>query len=174
MMKSIKILSFFLFVSLVLVSCKKDDDGGGDPQAASGTLTAKVNGTSFTSLEIATTANEVTGNGVTTITIQGSDANGKGVVMIINGYSGVGSYEISDSNTIFNTATYIEANISNPANSQSWMAPFQNSGVAGEINISEKNDTTIKGTFSFEAKNANDNSTKSITEGSFNMNLMQN
>lgn len=172
-MKTIKFLSLFLFASLIITSCKKDDDGGDDSTAAAGTITAKVNGTTFTSIELATTANQVTAQGVTTITIQGSDASGKGIVMIINAFDGVGTYEITDSN-VFTSATYLEANVNNPTNSQTWTAPFQDSGVVGQIQISNKTDTNIQGTFNFTAKNSNDQSERNITEGSFNMNLVQN
>ena len=173
-MKTIKLFTILLFVGLATVSCKKDDDGGEGGAAADGTITAKIDGASFTSLEIATTANEVNAGGSTTITIQGNDADGRAIVMIINGYDGTGTYEISDANTIFNTASYTEVNISNPQDTQSWLAPFANSGIAGEINISSKTDTNIQGTFNFEGKNNNDMSMKNITEGSFNMTLMQN
>lgn len=173
-MKTFKLLSLFLFVSLAVLSCKKDDDGNdGDNTAAEGTITAKIDGTTFTSLEIATTANEVNAGGGTTITIQGNDASGKAIIMIINGYDGTGTYEISDAG-IFNTASYIETNVNDPQNTQSWNAPFANSGIAGEINISSKTDTNIQGTFNFEGKNGNDMSMRNITEGSFNMTLMQN
>lgn len=173
-MKTIKFLSVFLFISIALVSCNKSDDDGGDGGGApEGTMTAKINGSSFTSMEIATTANEVTAGGSTTITIQGSDADGKGMVLIINTYDGTGTYTISDDN-VFTSASYVEANVSNPQASQTWQAPFQDSGVVGEIKIAEKTDSNIKGTFNFEAKNSNDGSMRNVTEGSFNMGIMQN
>ncbi len=172
-MKTLKLFTCILFVSLALMSCKKDDEGGDGGAAAEGTITAKIGGADFTSLEIATTANEVTAGGSTTITIQGNDASGKAIILIINGYDGTGTYEISDAG-IFNTATYTEANISNPQATQSWVAPFANSGVAGEINISSKTADNIQGTFNFEGKNNDDMSMRSITEGSFNMTLLQN
>lgn len=156
-------------MAISLNSCKKDDDGGGGGSAGSGTVVAKVGGSNFKSLEIASTASISTGGGSTTVTIQGSDANGKGIFIIINNFDGTGTYEFSDSN-VFVTATYVEANINNPMNSQTWSAPYQDSGVVGEVNVSEKTDTKIKGTFNFMAKNVNgDNSIKNITDGSFNL-----
>ena len=158
-----------LFVAasvVMLMSCSNDDDGGGNGSAASGTVTAKVDGSTFTSMEMASTANLVASVG--TLTIQGSDADGKGVVIVINGYEGPASYDIGGNNLIAVTASYIEANVSNPTNSQTWQAPFD-STVAGTVSISEESDDTVKGTFSFTAKNSNDDSTKSLTEGSFNL-----
>ena len=169
-MKTFKksILVIMAIVAVSLTSCKKDDDGGGGGGAGSGTVVAKVGGSNFKSLEMASTASETNAGGSTTITIQGSDANGKGIFIIINNFDGTGTYEFSDSN-VFVNATYVEANINNPMNSQTWSAPYQNSGVVGEVKVSEKTDTKIKGTFNFKAKNSNDQSIKNITEGSFNL-----
>lgn len=163
------LVTFLSFSFLMATSCKKDDDGGSGGNAGSGTISAKVNGDSFTSMEIASTATLTTGGSTTTVVLQGSDADGKGIFIIMNGFEGTGTYEFSDSN-VFVTATYVEANVSNPQNTQTWSAPYQNSGIVGEVNVSEKTDTTIKGTFNFTAKNVNgDGSLVSITDGSFNL-----
>src|SRR5690606_7834201 len=122
------------------------------------------------SLEMTSIASETNAGGSTTITIQGSDANGKGIFIIINNFDGTGTYEFSDSN-VFVNATYVEADINKPMNSQTWSAPYQDSGVVGEVKISEKTDTKIKGTFHFKAKNTEDQSIKNIAEGSFNLNI---
>jgi len=166
--------TFLVVLALVAVnftSCKKDDDGGGGGSAAQGTVVAKVGGSSFESLEMTSAASETNAGGSTTITLQGSDTNGRAIFMIINQYDGPGTYEFSDSN-VFVNATYVETNISNPMDSQTWSAPYQNSGVVGEVKVSEKTDTNIKGTFHFKAKNMNDGSIKDITDGSFNLNLL--
>jgi hypothetical protein len=171
-MKNLKqIMLFVMTITMVsLTSCSKDDDGGNTGPAASGTITAKVNGSQFTSIQAATFATLATGGGQTTLILQGNTST-QGVSFTVNGYNGVGTYEISNSN-VFIVATYIEPNVSDPANSQTWSAPFQDSGIVGELNISEETDTMIKGTFSFTGKNSNDDSTKNITEGSFNVNKM--
>lgn len=169
-LKNISLL-IMCFSLITFSSCSNDDDGGdggGDQGAASGTITAKINGTSFTSLEMTSTATTVTGGGQTTLTMQGNTQT-QAINMIINGYDGVGTYEISDDN-VFRIASYIEPNASNPANSQTWSAPYQDSGVIGEIKISEETASNIKGTFHFTGKNSNDDSTKNVTEGSFNLN----
>lgn len=167
------ILVLMAVVAVSLTSCKKDDDGGdgGGGQAGSGQIVAKVNGSNFSSMELASRAT-LTGTGTSkTLILLGSDASGKGINIIMNNYDGVGTYEFSDSN-VFLVATYVEANVSNPQNSQTWTAPYNGSGIIGEINISEKTDTSIKGTFNFTGKNVNgDNSLKNITEGSFNLNF---
>lgn len=166
--------TFLVLLALLavnLTSCKKDDDGGGGGSAAQGTVAAKIDGSNFTSLEMTSAATATNMGGTTTITLQGSDMDGRAIVMIINQYDGTGTYEFSDSN-VFVTATYVESDVSNPMDSQTWTAPYENSGVVGEVKVSEKTDTTIKGTFHFKAKNMNDGSLKNITEGSFNLNLL--
>jgi len=172
-MKNFKksILVLMAVVAVSLTSCKKDDDGGGGGSAGAGTISAKVGGSNFTSMEAASRATQSGAGGTTTIILQGSDASGKGIFITMNNFDGVGTYEFTDSN-VFLVATYVETNISNPQNSQTWTAPYQGSGVIGQVKISEKTDTKIKGTFNFTGKNVNgDNSLKNITDGSFNLNF---
>lgn len=159
------ILVLMAVFALSLTSCKKDDDGGGDGSAAAGTVSAKVDGSSFKSLEMTSFATLTS----STLILQGSDTSGKAISIVMNNYDGPGTYEFSDSN-VFVVGTYIQTDINNPTNSQTWTAPYENSGVVGEINISDKTDTNIKGTFNFKAKNSNgDGSMKNITDGSFNL-----
>ena len=157
---------------VAITSCSKDDDGGSSGTAGEGTITAKVNGTQVTTLEITTAANTVTGGGVTVLTLQGNTSS-QGFTMIINGYEGVGTYEITDEN-VFITAAYIEPNVSDPLNTQFWNAPFQDSGSVGEINVSEDADGRVIGTFNYTAKNPDDGTTKNITDGSFNIEVTEN
>lgn len=175
-MRTLKHVTLLLmcFSLITFTSCSNDDDGGdggGGGGAASGTITAKINGSSFTSLEMTSFANTTTGGGQTTLVMQGNTQS-QAINMIINGYDGVGTYQLSDDN-VFRSASYIEPNISDPMATQTWNAPFQDSGVVGEIKISEETDTNIKGTFNFTCKNSNDGTTKNVTEGSFNLNKQQ-
>lgn len=167
-MKTLKTISLILFVSLSLIACKSDDDGGDGGNAGEGLVTAKVNGNNFKSMEAASTAVKTQANGMTTLRAQGSDSDGKGVVLTIIGYEGTGSYDIGGGANIFVNAVYTEANVSDPTNSQAWQAPFDDT-VAGTISISEDTDNGVKGTFTFEAKNGNDDSMVNVTEGSFNL-----
>ena len=132
-------------VSLItFASCSKDDDGGSGGSAAEGTVEATVNGSNFTSMEIASWAQTTTNNGITQLAISGSDANGNVILIQILGYEGVGTYEFDSNTTIFSTASYTEIDISNISNpvSTSWIAPFMDSGVAGTVNISSDDGTT--------------------------------
>lgn len=162
-------LLLMCFSLITFSSCSDDDDGGdGGGATASGTITAKIDGSAFTSLEMTSFASITVAGGQTTLVMQGNTQS-QGISMNLFAYDGVGTYQLYDDN-VFRNATYIEPNISNPLNSQTWNAPYQDSGVVGEIKISEETDTAIKGTFSFTCKNANDGSSKSITEGTFNLN----
>ncbi|PNQ73848.1 hypothetical protein C1T31_05820 [Hanstruepera neustonica] len=172
-MRTLKQIMLLVIVTsmVTLTSCKSDDDGGNpfNVGASSGTIEAKIDGNQFTSLAITSFANMASGGGQTTLVIQGNTQS-QAINIVINGYEGVGSYEISDNN-VFITASYIEPNISNPSETQTWTAPYQDSGVIGEISISEETDTKVKGTFSFDCKNSNDDTIKSVTEGSFDLTL---
>lgn len=159
-----------ILVIASLSSCSKDDDGGGDGGAVSGIIKAKVNGAEFSTMEITSFATMASGGGQNTLVLQGNTAT-QGINMNIFGYEGVGTYELKDSN-VFITASYIEPKVSDPTNSPTWNAPYQNSGVIGEIKISEETSTHVIGTFSFKAKSTNDGSTKEITDGSFNLKKM--
>jgi hypothetical protein len=168
---------FYLFVSLSLImaSCSSDDDGGSGGSAAEGNVQAKVNGSDFASMTMASFGTLVEAEGSSSLIVQGSDADGNAINLNINSvYEGPGTYEIDGSNgNILITASYteVDVDVSNPANSQStsWVAPFDDNGVVGEINVSEDGEY-IKGTFSFEARNQeDDNDTVNITSGSFNV-----
>ena len=167
-MKILKNVMLVLLMSLAVVSCKKDDDGGDDSQGGSGSLTAKVNGSSFLGSVVAI-ANEVNAGGSSFITLQGSDASGKAMLLTITAFDGPGTYEISTESTVAHTASYTETNINNPQSSPTWVAPYEDSGMVGEIKVSEKTATTIKGTFNFKGKEQMGTSFREITEGQFNL-----
>lgn len=168
---------FMLFVmtmSLVsLSSCSKsDDDGGSGGNASSGTLTAKVNGTSFESMEISSSATVT--NGGQSLIIIASNSDGNAFAFTVLGFDGVGTYQIGGGVNILNSGSYTETDVdlNNPQNSTTevWQAPYDDT-VAGEIKISEVTDDKVKGTFSFTCKNVNgDQSVKTISNGSFNLN----
>lgn len=170
-MKTMKNTMYLMLIAFTLfltgTSCSSDDDGGSGGDAANGTIKANIAGTNFSSNPVLSAANQVTVAGTTTVTIQGNDNSGKGIVLVMNGVTGEGIYPIGGGANISISASYIEVNVSNPQNTQTWQAPFD-ATQAGEINISEFTTSKIQGTFQFDAKNVNgDNSMKAITEGVF-------
>jgi hypothetical protein len=167
-MKTIKFICacFLVTSSLFLTSCSKDDDGGGGGNAAAGTITGKVNGTTVTSSSQLTQANKVTVGSTASLTMQGTNFDGKGFSFVINNFTGTGTYEIGGSSSVFVVANYIEGSVSS---TNIWSAPFDTDALRGEIRFSESTDDNVKGTFSFTAKNSSDNTEREITEGSFNV-----
>lgn len=156
-----------------LTSCSKDDDGGSGGGAAQGTIVAKVDGTSVTTIEMATFAHLVSGN----LQIQGNTGgtSSKAFMITIIGFDGVGTYPIGGGANIFNIAAYVETEVdlSNPTQPDvtTWQAPYDDTEV-GEIKISEITSTHIIGTFKYKAKTEGENY-KDITEGSFNIELQE-
>lgn len=157
-----------------LTGCSNDDstDGGGG-SAAAGTLKAKVDGASYQSLEISSSA--TIANSGQNLVIIASNSDGNAFSMTVFGYNGPGTYKLTGADPLItNTASYTETDvdINNPQNSTTeiWQAPYDATEV-GELVITEESDNNIKGTFSFTCKNVNgDNSVKTITDGAFNLN----
>ena len=156
---------------LTLSSCSSDEDGGSSGSAASGTLEAKVDGTTFKSLSISSSA--TVSNGGQNLVIIASNSDGNAFAFTILGYDGVGTYQVGGGINIANSASYTETDvdINNPQNSTTeiWQAPYDDT-IAGEVKVSEETGSKVIGTFSFMCKNVNgDGSVKNITEGSFNL-----
>lgn len=170
-MKSIKILTICA-LSVLFFACSKDDDGGDGGSAASGTMTGKVDGTTVTSTSQLTTGTKVAnGTGSYAVVLQGTNMEGKGYQISLSGVDGEGTYEIGGSSLVYNIGTYVEGNATDPLNSQTWTAPYDDDSLRGEVQISTFTDEKVIGTFNFTCKNPNDDSVKTITDGSFNVNL---
>ncbi len=178
-MKTIKKISVFLLatsISSFMLSCSKSKDGGGEGAAAEGTITAKVNGTSVTTIKMTSQAGAMHGM----LTIQGTagSTTSKTFSIQVQGFEGVGTYDIGGGSTGLGAAQaqYIEI-VVDPANPAAfkesiWGGPYDEGFKAGEIKVAEyEAGNHIKGTFFFEAKNPDDGSKKNITDGSFNLKL---
>lgn len=175
MRKLKQVVLFFTTISLITFSsCSKSDDGGGSGSAASGTLTAKVDGSSYKSLEISSSATVATAGSVKNLVIIASNSDGNAFAMTIFGYTGAGTYELTGANiAITNTASYTETdvNLSNPiaSTTEIWQAPYDATKV-GSVTVDEETDSKVIGTFSFTCKNVNgDKSVINITDGAFNL-----
>lgn len=169
-------LMLTMVAATLLSSCSGDDNGGGGGSAANGTIKAKIAGSNFNGSVASFAMKQSVGAGAYMITLQGSDASGNALQLILNGVDGQpGTFEISQSAGITAVGSYTKINIntSNPMASTytTWAAPYEGSGVAGSITISEITDTTIKGTFNFTGKNQEGTDTKAVTNGAFNLNF---
>lgn len=170
-MKTIKHISLAIVLALttIFTSCSSDGgSGGGGGNAALGQLKARAGNTNFTSMSAATFAMRQSGM----LIIQGSDATGKAIQLMLTGVTAAGTYEISDTAGISVIGSYTEVNI-NTMSSVTWAAPYEGSGNVGSITISEITETNVKGSFSFTGKNQNGADTKQVSNGAFNVNFQQ-
>ena len=172
-MKTIKLLvvAFVATCVLSLQSCKTDDDGGDSGSASNGTVSASIDGSSYKSDAVGTSVRQIVANGNTTTVITSNElSSSRNITLTLNGVDSVGTYLIGGGANISIVASYIEANVSNPADAQIWSAPFNDTST-GEINIVTLTDSKIEGTFEFTGKNNQDDSTVRVTSGSFNLDL---
>ncbi|AWA28762.1 hypothetical protein HYN48_00905 [Flavobacterium magnum] len=172
-MKTLKMISKMTLVAVMFLalSCSSDSDGGGGGGSASlGTVTAKIAGSGFTSMAMATSAQRVTSGNMTTISLVGADSSGKSISLIMNGVSQAGTYDIGGDNSISIVGSYTALNMQDPANSVVYVAPTEGGAVKGSVTISELTDAKLVGTFHFTGTNQ-DNAidTKEITNGAFNL-----
>jgi Family of unknown function (DUF6252) len=158
-----------LLLGFALIACSDDDEQAAPgPGEATGVLTAKINGESFTANTV-TRATENSFGGRVYINLQGVNASGKTINMVIIGFVEPGTYLISSENNVSHKASYIESNSNDSSASTTWAAPYTDSGIVGEITVSEKTATSIMGTFSFKGKEQMGSSFREITEGRFNL-----
>ncbi len=173
-MKTIKQLGLALTLALALVvsSCSSDGGSGGSGGGV-GTFKAKIGGSNFTSIPQAAIAQLASNGTFQNLSMSGTDASGKSILITILGENiGVGTYQLTDQGEQFVSASYNEVNLSNPIASLIFAAPYDGGGNVGSIVITEKTDTTVKGTFSFTGFNIQTGSgTKAITNGVFNLNI---
>ena len=161
--------------AVTFTSCSNSDDTGDDPGAggaSSGVLVAKIDGTNYQSSAISSSAT-VANNGQNLIIIA-SNSSGKAFALTVLGFSGEGTYPLGGGANITNSASYTvtDVDLNNPQNTTTeiWQAPYDNTAV-GEIVVTSVTDSKVKGTFNFTCKNVGgDQSLKTITAGSFNLN----
>ena len=181
-MKTIKktIYISLLCLAVVLTGCSSsDDDNNNDDNGDDGNnggsefFTATVAGSGFEASTDPTSligAGLSTNNGITIATAQGSTNNGKFINFSIINYDGPGTYTTGDDLTNTNGIMYGEI---------SPLGTWASNGVtsivgglqAGEIVITSDSDGVLEGTFSFEGYNAETETSKMITSGSFKANI---
>jgi len=140
---------------LGFTSCSKseDDDVTPDNPISNGSITLKVDGTSWNA-SLAVQA--VNSNGV--INITGSDSNAKQASVLLYGVTEPGTYNVQAG--LQHQLRWTEGLNA----SQTYVA----NGIlgSGSITVTELTSSKIKGTFEFTGANTSQ-ATKSITEGSF-------
>ena len=168
--KKVSFALLMLFsITLINQSCDEEDLGLG----SGGGIQAKVDGKTVKTVSIATFATKVTGG----LIIQGNTAGttSEAFTLQILGFNGAGTYKIGGGANITVSASYLvtKVDLLNPLDTEvtTWQAPYDES-VAGEIIVTEIDDSRVKGTFIFKAKNtAGDGSIVNITDGLFDVKL---
>lgn len=156
---------------LTFASCSSDSNGSSTGGASEGTITAKVDGNTVTTLQIATNATIVGPAGFQLLSITGADASGRAIYLAVTSYGGVGTYTSTTSEGPEASFTYTALDLNNPTSTNNtWIAPYEDGSTSGTMTVTEQTATKIKGTFSFTGKNFL-GTTKNITNGSFNVNL---
>lgn len=154
-MKSIKTLLSVLAFSLVLTSCSKDDDGGA--ASGNGSMTAKVDGTSYS----ASLAVQATLSG-TTLVFGGTGSAGQ-ITIALNNYTAPGTFAINGSSMVVATFAITTSPFT------AWVASMV--GGSGSVTVSEVAGGYVKGSFNFTGINTGGAANKVITEGQFNIKL---
>lgn len=169
--KTILVLMSVLAISLT--SCSSDDDGGQDPSGGTGTFSAKVNGTTFTSLD-GTVAGQITESGPTKVfAISAGTSQSENLQMVVTTFDGVGTYDLN----FTNIGTY--SFLPDPSNPDPNTVVIFTTGNGqpsnGQLKVSSFEGNVAKGTFSFTAYNLNNLSESvSVTEGEFNIEMTLN
>lgn len=169
MRKLNQIMLLVMAVSLVtFTSCSSDDDnnGGGSPTGDE-FLTATIDGAGFAAAQSPSViVGAQSTNGV--LAVQGGDNNGNTMTITLPNYTGVGTYVTGDNISNQNGIMYLELNGMSPV---SWASNFATATLgtlmAGSVEVTSDDGTTVQGTFSFEGYNASDMTTKVITNGEF-------
>ena len=167
-----KLLTFILFISL-LIACDKDDDSSESEMPAGaelGIITVTVNGTEFSTNTSTTTVTSGVQGGVTVLQFSGSEITSGNVInVIVADFTGEGTYRMSGTAFIDAPAVglYSEVDVATQQ-LQQWLAPFDESDV-GLVTFTSVSETNVQGTFSFRAQNLDDGSFRQITNGTFNL-----
>ncbi len=166
-MKTLKKTIYILFLGLAMVAtgCSSDDDNNNEEQnnnqnnAGEEFLRAKIDGTDFEAAQDPAVIVSATVEGGI-FAVQGGKNNGETIRATINNYTGPGKYVTGDNLANPNSLNYLTL-----SPTAAWVSTF-NIG-SGTVEVTSDDGTTVEGTFSFEGFNADDQTTKSITNGSF-------
>lgn len=153
-MNVLKRIKYVLLITVVLFSCTSNNET--DPNSGDDFFTAKVDGVDWAAFvgPPDTVAWNEAHAGI--IVIQGSDSNGHAITMNIMNYNGVGTYDF----TMAGFIQFVEGITG------AWVCNAT-SGTTGSVTITSDDGNIIEGTVSFVGKDVSDNSTRTITEGSF-------
>lgn len=175
-MKKIKQLGTLAFLALALTfgSCSSDSDGGSTSAAGDGTISAKVDGKTVTTIK-AGTVGVVNSNGdFKMLTLTGSSMSGQAISITVFDFNGNGTYNLITDDGPSVSFTYTALDFNDPQNTNNvWVAPGGDmTGTTGTLTVTESSTERVKGTFSFKGVN-NLGTFKDVKSGSFNVSLNQ-
>lgn len=156
--------ALLLFV-FAFMACSSDD--GQDVSGPEEEFTGEVAGvgTISASKDFDTVSGtKITAGGATIVVLQGTDNSGKGFMLRFSTYNGPGTYNLGFTN-IANTATFIGGT----AMGEQYSTSYQ--GTSGKITVTADESNRIEGTFEFVGKVNNTSATRTVTNGSFKVNL---
>ncbi len=160
-MKSAKLLIlFFIVIGLSISACKKKDDEtepNNNNNPAAGSMSAKVDGSDW-SASLAVVG--VYSNNLFTVT--GSDNNSKQLQVTVMNVNGTGEYTLGETLTNQNSGRWTAG-----INTDQTYSTMLGMG-SGKVNITEWTGSSAKGTFSFTAKNSEQEEV-SISGGEFSV-----
>lgn len=157
MKKTITKIALFTVLIFTIFNCSSDDDSGQGQESETNFMSAKIDGEDFfTDFPIYLSSTEQI------IAVSGqNDQNTINIQISIFNYTGPGTYTIDNNNPNENVISII-------ADGGVWLTD-ENSGSGTVAFIKEGR--FLKGTFSFNAVNGLDGTTKNITEGEFNVQI---
>jgi hypothetical protein len=180
-MKTLKKSMYYaiLCLALVLTACSSDDDNEtnnneGNNGGSGELFTAKIDGNDFAASQDPATligATKSTANGMTLVTGQGSTNTGDFINFGIFDYNGPGTYITGNNLTNPNYLRYGELVGQTAMIWGSDLATFAAGIGPGEIVVTVDADGKLEGTFTFEGYNAQDMTTKMVTQGQFKVTI---
>lgn len=159
-----KTLKFCLLVLVFAASCDVDNSDDAvtpvDPVNENNSVQVQISGTDFVSTDSNTFAQV---SNETTLRIVGGDGNAV-LEIIIEGYTGTGLYSLNAGDPSINlTATYtIPSEVGAP--DRVWNI-VSDPTSPGQVTITDENDLTVSGTFSFTVENESEDSTLVFASG---------
>lgn len=157
-------------LTVVLSSCNNDDPAPAPAPtplpANSSVVTAKVNGSAFSSVLFgvsSATAQKIGTGPDTIITVLGSNFSANSITISLHGVTETGTYNVNSS-----TDSVLAYTLGSGGGTAYGTGIC--SGVSGTVVVTSISDTKIEGTFSFTGKdgeNCDTSETKTVTEGSF-------
>lgn len=173
-MKKIKQLGTIAFLALALTfgSCSSDSDGGSTSGGGEGTISAKVDGKTVTTMKLGTYGTVASSGGYKILSLAGADATGKAYNFAVVGFTGKKTYDVNAGAESSAVLTYSITDMNNPQNVNNTWAAGGDDGSTGTITVTEYTDAMVKGTFEFKGVNQA-GAFKEVKNGSFNVKLTQ-